>query len=63
MLASPAFDLSIAGIIAYQSLTIVVFDCECRWVVMRDRQPIVVPCACHLGVPDGNEDGRIDVQG
>jgi hypothetical protein len=47
MVASPAFDLSIAEVISYESLTIVVFRCECRWVVMLDRGPMVVACPGH----------------
>jgi hypothetical protein len=47
MVASPAFDLSISEVIAYESLTIVVFRCECRWVLMLDRNPMVVACPGH----------------
>lgn len=50
MVASHAFDLSIAEVISYESLTIVVFQCECRWVAMLDRGPMMVACPVH-----GNE--------
>jgi hypothetical protein len=56
MAASPAFDLSIAEVISYESLTIVVFECECRWVVMLDRGPMVVACPGHGLEPNGNRD-------
>ena len=55
--AAPTFDLSIAEVIAYESLTIVVFQCECRWVVMLDRAPMVVACPGHGGEASDNEDG------
>jgi hypothetical protein len=51
MAALPAFDLSISEVISYESLTIVVFRCECRWVVMLDRGPMVVACPEHDGEP------------
>jgi hypothetical protein len=56
MLASPVFDLSIAEVIAYENLTIVVFQCECRWVVMLDRPPMVVACPGHGGTSSDDID-------
>ena len=58
--ASPGFDLSIAEVIAYDRLTIVVFHCECRWVVMMDRGPMVVACPEHAGAPNAHDTGHPD---
>ncbi len=55
--ASPGFDLSIAEVISYEGLTIVVFRCECRWVLMLDRGPMVVACSGHGREPDDDGDG------
>ena len=41
------FDLRITDVIVYESLTIVVFDCECRWVLVLDRDPVLVRCPEH----------------
>ena len=55
MVASQVFDLNIAEVIAYESLTIVVFECECRWVVMLDRGPMMVACPLHGMEPSGDD--------
>ena len=44
------FDLRIANVVSYDFLTIVVFECECRWILMLDRDPLTVPCPEHGGV-------------
>jgi hypothetical protein len=41
------FDLRIADVIAYQNLTIVVFTCDCRWVAMTGREPMLIACGEH----------------
>jgi hypothetical protein len=56
MAAAPAFDLRIAEVISYDSLTIVVFECECRWVVMLERLPMVVACPGHGPEPNDHQD-------
>lgn len=45
------FDLRIANVVSYDFLTIVVFECECRWILMLDRDPLTVPCPEHGGGP------------
>ena len=55
MVTCQAFDLSIAEVISYESLTIVVFQCECRWVAMLDRGPMMVACPLHGMEPAGDD--------
>ena len=43
------FDLRIANVVSYDFLTIVVFECECRWILMLDRDPLTVACPEHGG--------------
>jgi hypothetical protein len=50
----PTFDFRIANVVSYDFLTIVVFACECRWIVMLDRNPLTVACPEHGGVPLGD---------
>jgi hypothetical protein len=47
-----SFDLRIADVIAYGRLTIVLFACECRLVLLLDREPVTILCPQHaLGKP------------
>jgi hypothetical protein len=41
------FDLRIADVIAYERLTIVLFACECRLVLVLDREPVTIVCPRH----------------
>jgi hypothetical protein len=50
----PSFDFHIANVVSYDFLTIVVFACECRWILMLDRDPLPVACPEHGGVPLGD---------
>jgi hypothetical protein len=49
------FDLRIANVVSYDFLTIVVFECECRWILMLDRDPLTVACPEHGGAPLGDD--------